>query len=88
MRALFFVTPLLLALAADAEPYGVGDVVEPFELEDQHGVSHRVDETVALILFSRDMDGGDLLKEALKKAPEGFLESLRGHLENAEPPGA
>jgi hypothetical protein len=32
---------------------------------------------VAIVLFSRDMDGGDLLKEALADAPEGFLRQKR-----------
>ncbi len=80
MTGLLLAALLLLALAADAEPLGpyeVGETLAPFALEDQHGVTHRLDEEVALILFSRDMDGGDLLKQALEEAPEGFLESRR-----------
>jgi len=67
---------LLLALSAGAEgadPYAVGDEMEPFTLEDQHGEPHTVAANVALILFGRDMDGGDILKQALADAPEGLL---------------
>ncbi len=56
-----------------AEPYAVGDRIDPFTLEDQYGASHTVDDTASVILFSRDMGGGDFLKRALADAPEGFL---------------
>jgi hypothetical protein len=67
---------LAVASAAGAEPYAVGDRIEPFTLEDQYGESHALDESVAIILFSRDMDGGDLLKAALEDVPEGFLTGM------------
>ena len=59
---------------AAAEPLAAGDRLTSFSLQDQHGVAHTVDGSTRLILFSRDMDGGKLLKEALSEAPEGFLE--------------
>jgi hypothetical protein len=66
--------PLALALffaaasGAAAPPLGAGDVLAPFSLEDQHGVVHPVDAGVRVILISRDMDGGGLLKQALDQA--------------------
>jgi hypothetical protein len=47
--------------------------LEPFALEDQHGVSQRVDAMTRAVLFSADMDAGDLVKAALQ---EGGAERL------------
>ena len=47
----------------------------PFSLEDQHGVIHAVDDATRVILFSREMKGGNTLKQALADAGEGFLGS-------------
>jgi len=66
----------LTALRVGAEPFSVGDRIEPFSLEDQHGVRHSVDESTAVILFSRDMDGGKLLKEAFAEDESDPLEGL------------
>jgi len=63
------------ASVAGAGPLAVGDRVEAFTLEDQHGVEHTLDATIELILFSRDMDGGDLVKQALAEAPADLLSS-------------
>jgi hypothetical protein len=64
-----------VAVQAAAEPYAVGDRIEAFTLEDQHGKPHTLSEDIALLLFSRDMDGGELIKEALANAPTPLLES-------------
>lgn len=79
VRLLPIVCAALLASAAtaDSDPYSVGDPIEPFTLEDQHGISRTLDESVDILLFSRDMKGGDALKAALADAPEGFLEQRR-----------
>lgn len=75
--------PLLLlalafsATAASAEPYAAGEWLEAFTLDDQHGVAHSVDGEVALLLFSRDMEGGDLIKEALSDATADTLSTRR-----------
>jgi hypothetical protein len=47
-------------------------------LADQHGVEHRIDAAVRLVLFSRDMDGGAVMRqmldaETLGEAPAAFL---------------
>lgn len=68
---------LLGALPGAAEePYAVGEALAPFELEDQHGELHALDENVKLVLFSRDMDGGDILREAVAGLGAERLESL------------
>ena len=74
LAAAVFVCFLLLAGQAAAEPLDVGDRIATFTLEDQHGASHTFDENVHILLFSRDMEGGKLLKEALAETPAGFLD--------------
>ena len=71
----FISLALFVAGLAAAEPLSAGDRILPFSLEDQHGVTHAVDESIRVILFSRDMKGGELLKEALSETSEGYLES-------------
>ena len=63
----------VLAAAVSADPYVLGSTLPSFGLEDQHGEWHEVDASVRLILFSRDMDGGDLIRDALADAEPGFL---------------
>lgn len=65
------------ALADEPEPspLGLGDTLPELVLEDQHGEQRSVDASTRLILFSRDMDGGDLLKSALAELPEGTLDA-------------
>lgn len=67
----------LAALAAVAEgpTLGVGDPLPTITLEDQHGETRGIDASTRIVLFSRDMDGGDLLKQALADTPEDFLAS-------------
>lgn len=75
-RALFWAVGLALALMAHtawAAPYVVGDVIAAFTLEDQHGERHAVDGSVEVVLFSRDMEGGELLKEGLAEVAPGYL---------------
>jgi hypothetical protein len=67
----------LLAAPAAAQPLAVGDHIEAFTLEDQHGVPRTVDAAVAVVLFSRDMEGGEVLKQALADAPPDLLASRR-----------
>ncbi|MCP3984898.1 MAG: FAD/FMN-containing dehydrogenase [bacterium] len=71
MRAIPFVAVLILvsllgSLPASAQaPYAVGDRLVPFQLEDQHEKVRALDKSAKLLLFSRDMNGGDLLREAI-----------------------
>jgi hypothetical protein len=66
---------VLMADAAFAQPYAVGDSIAPFTLEDQHGKSRTVDASAKVILFSRDMEGGDLLKQGLGEVDREYLNS-------------
>lgn len=50
---------------AQAETWTEGRVIEPLSLADQHGRAHGIDTSVHAVLFSRDMDGGAVLKQAL-----------------------
>lgn len=51
--------------ALAAEPYAPGERIDRLVLEDQHGVERAVDESVALVLFARDMNAGDVAKVGL-----------------------
>jgi hypothetical protein len=74
---LLFLGAVFFAHAAFADPYAVGDAIEPFTLEDQHGESRSVDGSVKVILFSRDMDGGDFLKEGLAEVSPEYLREMQ-----------
>jgi hypothetical protein len=73
-RIAIVLLPVLIAVAAGAEPHGVGSVLPRFSLRDQHGDPHTLDASARLILFSRDMDGGDVIKETLGEQGGAFLE--------------
>lgn len=57
-----------------ATPYAVGDRLTGFTLENQHDEAGRVDASTKVVLFSRDMDGGKLIKEALEDVPQEELD--------------
>ena len=63
----------LVAATAAAEPYAVGSLLPSMRIPDQHGQLRAVDESIRVILFNRDMDGGDFIKQALE---EGGAERL------------
>jgi hypothetical protein len=66
-----------LAAPAGGEPYAVGSVLPALSLEDQHGESRTLDASVRVVLFSRDMDGGGVVKQALADDGPDFLERNR-----------
>jgi hypothetical protein len=68
-------TPAAPARAGDA-PYQAGDRLEAFELADAHGEVVRVDEGVRLVLFTADMDAGDVVEKALA---DPALQDLAAH---------
>lgn len=74
MRIAFALLLLLPAAAGLAEPYGVGSTVRSMTLADQHGKSAEVGPAVRLLLVSRDMDGGNVVKEALADRGPSVLE--------------
>ena len=64
---------LMLWVGAPAwagDPLGVGDSMAPAELNDQHGKPHAIDSDVQVVLFSRDMDGGAVIRGVLDEDPE------------------
>ena len=65
---------LLVAAPAGAEPLAVGGLLAPRTLPDQHGTAHAIDASVRLVLFTRDMKGGGVVKEALQADGRAFLE--------------
>jgi hypothetical protein len=65
---------IFTALAAGAEPVGVGASIEPLALEDQHGVAGGVDAKTRALFLSRDMDGGAFVREALAEDGAAKLE--------------
>jgi hypothetical protein len=78
LRSSSLTCTLLLSLMCGAAPSAsetlvVGDSLAPFELADQHGEIRRVDKQTRAILFSRDMDGGKLLKAGLAERTKGDL---------------
>jgi len=73
MKAIATLVFVLAATAADAETLAVGSEISPFEIDDQHGETHRVDQGVRILLFSREMDGGEVIKEALAELDASAL---------------
>jgi hypothetical protein len=65
-RGLLVAVLLVLAAPVSAEPYAVGATLPELALADQHGQSHAIDASTRLVLFSRDMDGGKVIQQALK----------------------
>jgi hypothetical protein len=68
------VLPLALAAAVASGQPSVDGTFRPFALEDQHGVRAEVGEGVQIILLTRDMDGGNLVKTALAEVPQSILD--------------
>lgn len=54
-----------LAAAAGATPLAPGMALPPLTLADQHGVAATLGSDTRVILFTRDMDAGDVAKAAL-----------------------
>jgi hypothetical protein len=64
----------LAAVRAAGAPLAVGSTLAPRTLPDQHGSPHAIDESVRVVLFTRDMKGGGVVKEALQGDGQSFLE--------------
>jgi hypothetical protein len=74
MKAAGALLLVLAATVAAAEPYAVGGTLRPFSLEDQHGDHAAVGERTRVLVFSRDMDAGDVVKGALADAEQRYLD--------------
>lgn len=80
--ALVLALALALAVAAPAAAGGptlVPAQLAPFSLPDQHGETRAVDASVRLVVLSRDMDGGSVVREALAKQGGGAAAFLAAH---------
>lgn len=58
---------------AASEIYTMGTMIEPFELSDQHGKLHSIDEYINLIIFAGDRKASDIVHEALKSRNDTYL---------------
>jgi hypothetical protein len=65
---------LLGAAPLRAEPLAVGDTLEAIELTDQHGELRRIDASRRAVVFTRDMEAGEVLKQALATDGAALLE--------------
>ncbi|MCG9728454.1 hypothetical protein L1D44_01085 [Shewanella sp. Isolate13] len=70
MRAVIFVLSSLFATSVWASTYQVGDQIIDIKLQDQHEAQYQVDSSTTRVLFSRSMDGGTVIQEALEAEPE------------------
>jgi hypothetical protein len=52
---------------ASAQPYTVGSTLPRTELPDQFGKVRVIDDSVRLVVFSRDMDAGKVVRAAVEK---------------------
>jgi hypothetical protein len=68
---------LLLGGAAFAEPWSVGGKLPPLALSDQHGKAVAIDPSVRVLIFSREMTGGGIVKQALATDGAEFLQAHR-----------
>lgn len=64
---------LLLGTLVHAAPLAVGDPLPPLTLEDQHGRPGSTGDA-RVVVVSRDMEAGDVVKKALAGRDQGFLD--------------
>jgi hypothetical protein len=68
---------LVVAAVCRAEPWAPGTTLPALALDDQHGARAVVDERVRVVVFSHDMKGGDVVREALAEVDQRFLDERR-----------
>ena len=76
MKVLMFLLSWCLLASAHASSYVIGDTVAPLSLQDQHEHSLSLTTQTRVVLFSRDMKGGDIIKEALEIMAEKRPDNL------------
>jgi hypothetical protein len=75
--------PCLLLLVAcasgtsEVKPYKVGSRIAPATLLDQHGEPHKIDESVWVIFFAREMEGAAVISQLLAEEGPEFLKKHR-----------
>ncbi|MFD2190962.1 hypothetical protein [Pistricoccus aurantiacus] len=70
----FFLFGLFLANTA-AQAVEVGERLAPWTLKDQFGDSVNLDEQTSLLLVASSRKAAEVMDEALKDSPEGYLEA-------------
>ncbi len=77
MKTFIFALSFFMSISVQAAGLTVGDKLDGIELEDQHEKSIAVTSSTQVILFSRGMKGGNIIKEALEtfgdKQPENLV---------------
>jgi hypothetical protein len=72
---LFIVAFVAVAVAASAEPLRPGMPMPEIRLTDQHDVEKTIASGVRYVVFTRDMDAGNMVKEALAENGGSILET-------------
>jgi len=64
---------VLLGATSRAEPYAVESRLPALELPDQHGALRKLEPSLRAVVYSRDMNAGQIVKDAIAKAgPDVF----------------
>jgi hypothetical protein len=66
---------IFLPSIAIADPYTIEIKIRAFSLKDQYGNQHEIDETTRLILLSKDMKGGKIIRNGLKETYRNYLKN-------------
>jgi hypothetical protein len=74
VRVLAATIAVLAAVALADERYDVGSTIPRLALEDQHGAAGAIDDTVRIVVLTRDMDAGNVVKETLADEEQRFLD--------------
>jgi hypothetical protein len=77
LAAALLAAALLAGAPAAAAPLAVGDAAPALALEDQHGRRGAVGPDVRVVVVSRDMEAGDVVRKALAGRDQGFLDAHR-----------
>jgi hypothetical protein len=77
VSGLIVIALLISSVAATAAGYGLGSKLSKVTLEDQFGARHTIDDRVQVIVLTRDMAGGDLVKAALGHNGKALLDKYR-----------
>ncbi|MFP8881364.1 MAG: FAD/FMN-containing dehydrogenase [Myxococcota bacterium] len=78
--ALLGLVGLGIACASDpppAKPLTVGARLAPATLLDQNEVPHQIDESIRIIFFAREMEGGAVIRAVLDEEGPDYLEQHR-----------
>ncbi|QYJ86613.1 hypothetical protein K0I73_02335 [Shewanella mesophila] len=70
MKAIILALSLFTCISVQASSLVVGDSVNAISLQDQHDKVLSVTDKTRVVLFSRGMKGGDIIKGALESLPE------------------